>query len=154
MIRSPLVFVLTEVAVPPRDGVETLTLNCGRGAPAAVRARLDSLADRLGLSHMEAYELKVAVGEAVSNAVRHGCGFDSSKRITVRFRLKPEALVVEVSDDGAGFCPGISPDPSEPPDTGGMGVALMRRLVDKVEFEFSSGTTVRLTKNLRPKPQP
>jgi anti-sigma regulatory factor (Ser/Thr protein kinase) len=57
-------------------------------------------------------------------------------------------LPAEMSDSGQGF------DPARVPMTciefvveDGMGVFLMRALVDSVEFEFAAGTTVRLVKH-------
>ena len=130
---------------------EALVLKCESSAPATVRRRVDSILSELSLSPLEAYEVKVAVGEAVGNAIRHGCKLDSGKYITVRIKRTPAALIFAVSDDGPGFCPDAHPcRDSDPDNCGGLGLRLMRHLMDEVEFDFDHGTTIRLTKRLRP----
>lgn len=136
-----------------QSDVEVMVLNCQPHATAAVRDRLDALLDPSLISPLEAYEVKVAVGEAVGNAIRHGCGLDPSRYITVRFERTAESLTVEVKDDGPGFC--YDEDCCEfpnPVDCGGLGIALMHRLMDEVEIRCDGGTTVRLTKRFRGSP--
>ena len=129
---------------------EVLVLKCESSAPATVRRCVDSIVSKLSLPPLEAYEVKVAVGEAVGNAVRHGCKLDASKFIAVRIERTPSTLVFEVSDDGPGFCPEAPPcNDADPDNYGGLGLTLMRSLMDEVEFDFDQGTTVRLTKRLR-----
>ena len=135
--------------ITERELVEVLVIKCEPSAPASVRRRLDLLFTQLSMPPMEAYEVKVAVGEAIGNAVRHGCKMDSGKFITVRIEQDADDLIFEISDDGPGIC--LHENSCQDPDFtsgGGMGLALMRSLMDGVEFDFSKGTTVRLTKHL------
>ena len=127
-----------------REGIEVLVLRCEPDAPAIIRRRLDVLFNHLAVPPLEAYGIKVAVGEALGNAIRHGCKLDADKFVTVRIEEKPDMLVFEISDEG----PGFHPDEVSCDDCGGMGLTLMRHLMDNVEFDFRGGTTVRLTKQL------
>lgn len=102
------------------------------------------------LSSEDLMDLELAIGEACSNAVRHGSPDGKLGEVCVRYMMKENALVVEISDHGCGFDPELVPPPvPEQMAEGGLGIYLMRKLVDVVEFEFDAGTTVRLTKNLR-----
>jgi len=60
---------------------------------------------------------------------------------------RERALIVEVSDNGYGFDPDSVPLPMfSGLSEGGMGIFLMRTLVDSVEFRFGAGTIVQLIK--------
>jgi len=140
---------ITPTGIAEHELVEVLVIKCEPSAPASVRRRLDLLFTQLSMPSMEAYEVKVAVGEAIGNAVRHGCKMDSGKFITVRIEQDADDLIFEISDDGPGFC--LDEELCKDLDFtagGGMGLALMHSLMDGVEFDFSEGTTVRLTKHL------
>ena len=99
------------------------------------------------LSLEEAADLELAVGEACANALRHGSPRGELDEIRIRCMRSGRALIVEVSDNGCGFDPDSVPAPVLG-DFGesGMGIFLMRTLVDSVEFKFGAGTTVRLVK--------
>jgi serine/threonine-protein kinase RsbW len=92
-------------------------------------------------------DLAVALSEALSNAAVHGHGLDSRRRVAVTVEVEPGRAVVEVTDRGRGFDAGGVGDPTEDERkllSGGRGIFLMRRLVDRVEYN-ESGNTVRLT---------
>jgi serine/threonine-protein kinase RsbW len=76
-------------------------------------------------------DLKLAVTEACTNSVRHAYG-ENGGTVDIVYELYDDRLVVEVSDDGAGF------DPNEPVEAGeliegGLGIAIIRALVDEFE---------------------
>jgi anti-sigma regulatory factor (Ser/Thr protein kinase) len=95
--------------------------------------------------------IHLAAGEAVSNAIRHGCRLDSARTVEVRCHVSAAAVVVEVRDPGPGFDPAaVGPRPLTDLVPGGRGVALMRSTMDSVDFTFTpAGTTVRLLKRRR-----
>jgi len=129
----------------------------------SVAARLDSckiVRDRIGqtISSMqftpeEQSEIKLAVGEAISNAIRHGCSEDPLEKVSIRMLATANKLIVEMTDNGPGFDPykitAISPIADLP--EGGMGIKCMRQCMDEVTFDFSNGTTVRMIKYIRGK---
>src|SRR5215207_8091650 len=75
--------------------------------------------------------------EALTNARRHS----GAKRVSVSLRTEGEDLLIEVSDDGAGFGPDVQP---------GVGFASMRERAAlgggelEIESEEGRGTSVRL----------
>lgn len=74
-------------------------------------------------------ELRLALEEAVVNGIRHGNAGDPAKRVRVRYRVGPEAIVVEVEDEGPGFDPYRVPDPTACENLdkpSGRGLLLMR----------------------------
>ena len=97
--------------------------------------------------HLARFNLRVALGEALVNAILHGNGSDPSRQVTVRVQCAPVAIEVEVRDDGAGFDPAAVPDPTTPERIrapGGRGIFLIRQLVDDVRFS-EKGNVIWMT---------
>jgi serine/threonine-protein kinase RsbW len=97
-------------------------------------------------------DLKLAVSEACTNAIEAHGAIDVQERVTVRCEESDDRLEVLVEDRGAGFDPTSLPEhpPVTDPDRlnfeRGLGIPLIRSLVDEVDFETGpSGTAVRLT---------
>jgi serine/threonine-protein kinase RsbW len=129
--------------------VSDFSLSASPEAASVARQRIVDLVSALPLSMSESADVMIAFGEAVANAVRHGCLCDPEQRITVRCVAGLGRLAMDVNDPGPGFCPGDVPVPT--PQSildGGMGIYIMRQLMDEVEFFFDSGTTARLVKHL------
>ncbi|HEY8488429.1 MAG TPA: anti-sigma F factor [Thermaerobacter sp.] len=119
------------------------------------RVAVAAFAAQLPFTLGELEEIKVAVSEAVTNAVVHGYGHDRGV-VTVRAGHDGRRLWVEVTDSGRGIAdidqarqPAFSTDPERM----GMGFAFMEAFMDQVDVESvpGSGTTVRMYK--RPRPQ-
>ncbi|MEN6372018.1 MAG: ATP-binding protein [Armatimonadota bacterium] len=113
-----------------------------------VRDRIAETASRMRFTDSELGDIKLAVGEAVSNAIRHGCRDNPDARVTIRVLATGDKLVIEMTDTGPGFNPdtaAISCTDSLLPE-GGMGIRLMRHCMDEVSFQFFEGTTIRLIK--------
>lgn len=101
-------------------------------------------------SSEELADVEMAVGEACANALKHGSPRGELDEVRVKCMRNERTLIVEISDDGYGFDPdSVLPPTSDRLGEGGMGIFLMRTLMDSVEFEFGLGTTVRLVKHRR-----
>ncbi len=129
-----------------------LTVPTGPEYIAVVRLVVSSLAGaRRNLADQRIDDLKLAVSEACTNAIEAHRRTGVDEAVTVRIREAPERLEIEVVDHGAGFDPEELPvhppvtDPDRLNFERGLGIPLMRTLVDHLEFDSSpSGTTVRL----------
>ena len=113
-----------------------------RNVPLA-RNAIATFARLCGFSSEDVAEIKVAAGEALSNAVEHGHALRSSG-FSVRCSMEDDELRIEIRDNGEGFMPeslriGTPPEQRER----GFGILLMRRLMDGVQFD-NNGTCVRL----------
>ena len=96
-------------------------------------------------------DLKLAVSEACTNAIEAHGAAGSSEQVVVRCRAGVETLEVCVEDRGHGFDPAALPDhpPVTDPDRlkyeRGLGIPLIKALVDEVQFNpTDEGTAVRL----------
>jgi serine/threonine-protein kinase RsbW len=108
------------------------------------------LAAMAGLAYPEEdrYAVRLALVEALANAVKHGNRGDPSKWVDVHFQVSEEAVTVEVADQGAGFNPDRVPDPCDPGNwekPSGRGLLIMRHYLTEVRHN-ERGNCVTLRK--------
>lgn len=116
-----------------------------------IRGRVAAMVEDVPVDEECRDNIRLAVGEAASNAFRHGCGGNEAQKVRVTASTDGETLVVEITDPGPGFDPDAVPipDPTELRE-GGMGIRFMKLTMDEVTYRFDGGTTVRLVKRLVP----
>jgi serine/threonine-protein kinase RsbW len=96
----------------------------------------------------DAFAIKMAVEEALVNAIKHGNQMDPDKNVRVRYALGPERFDVRITDDGPGFNPDDVPDPTAPENLErpcGRGLLLIRYYMSEVSFQ-DSGRTIAMFK--------
>lgn len=118
---------------------------------AARRLGEELLAKVQARGHSESvlFAVRLALEEALINAIKHGNKFDPHKSITVAAAVDPDRITITVADAGEGFDPDSVPDPTadenlEKPN--GRGIMLMRAYMDEVEFN-ERGNQVRMVKH-------
>jgi serine/threonine-protein kinase RsbW len=94
------------------------------------------------------FAIKLALEEALNNAIRHGNALDPRKQVHLKYEVQPDRFSIEIADQGAGFDPAGVPDPTadenlEKPN--GRGIMLMRAYMDEVGFS-RDGRHVRMVK--------
>ncbi|RVU97846.1 STAS domain-containing protein [Coriobacteriales bacterium OH1046] len=117
-------------------------------ALAAARNRIEELISSLDLRADEVFDLKLAAGEALGNAIDHTC----AQGVLASVAAFSDRVIIEVSDCGEGFCPDDVGAPS-PSSERGRGIALMRLLADAVSIAPKPGGTgmvVRIVKQYSP----
>jgi anti-sigma regulatory factor (Ser/Thr protein kinase) len=117
----------------------TVRVAAGQDGLRAAASALDRFEAAHALDPEAAWPVHVALDEVLSNVVRHGTAGRPDPLIEVTFALKDESLEVTVVDDGLEWDPLTLP----PPDTaaplearrpGGLGVHLVRSLMDRVAY--------------------
>ncbi len=81
------------------------------------------------------FQVRVALCEALANAIIYGNKLDPNKRVDVSVHVDDSRVLVEVEDQGDGFDPMMVPDPTSPgriEATDGRGLFLIRQLADEV----------------------
>ena len=94
------------------------------------------------------FAIKLALEEAMTNAVRHGNRSEADKSITVRWAVTPDIVVICVRDEGVGFEPEEIPDPTSPERLSlpsGRGIMLMKAYMNEVAYR-DHGREVRMAK--------
>ncbi len=117
-----------EVRIPSRLGFEKVAMET-----------VASMAKLMGFSQDRIDNLKTAVAEACINAMEHGNKLDSSIPVGVILSMNPGELEIKVLDGGKGMTtppptPDIDRKMSGDQDPRGMGMFLIRALVDEVEW--------------------
>jgi serine/threonine-protein kinase RsbW len=93
--------------------------------------------ESVGFADREIFAIRLALEEALVNAIKHGHKGDSSKEVQLRYHVAADYLLVEIEDQGPGFNPNEVPDPiaSENLDRScGRGLLLMRHYMTWVSF--------------------
>ena len=90
------------------------------------------------------YEIDLVLDELVSNVIRHGLKENTEHFIAVGLRRDVHDLILEVEDDGVPFNPlnAPTPDTSKPLEErciGGLGIHLVRLIMDSLSYEWREG---------------
>lgn len=95
--------------------------------------------------------LQIAVDEAVTNIIEHG--YEGQPRgkgtIWITIDVSKDRFRIEVADNGTSFDPNTLTDVDiathvAQGNTGGLGVFLMRKIMDVVDYRFEVGVKNRL----------
>ena len=113
-----------------------------------VQSDIVALVQACDFSEPEVLAVRLAVEEALVNAIKHGNGLDPTKKISVEYEISPESVRIRIEDEGPGFDPAAVPDPTsaeflERPN--GRGLMLMRYYMSQVEF-LGRGNCVEMWK--------
>lgn len=119
---------------------------------ADIRCFVKETAQELGLDEASIYALELAVDEACTNVMRHAYKAQEG-RIEIQIQTVEDWVEVVIRDWGEPFDPESIPPPDldaplEQRPLGGIGLFLMRQLMDRVDFQFSDveGNTLTMAK--------
>ncbi len=120
-----------------------------------VREFVSEAARQFGFSDEEISKIALAVDEACTNIIRHAYQNKPDKDIHITIQLEDGAFTVRIQDEGKQFSPATIEKPQLRSQLGkyrrgGLGVYLMKSLMDEVEYNFAPGkqNEVRLIKYL------
>ena len=115
------------------------------------RRTVEGVARRMPFEPTEVEDVKLAVGEACNNAIKHGADGVKRTRVTIRCVVNDGSLEIEIRNCHAANAP--RPEVDNAPDhnrEGGLGFHMMRQLVDRFEFVWGEDfALVRLVKTVR-----
>jgi serine/threonine-protein kinase RsbW len=83
------------------------------------------------------FGIKLAIEEAIVNAIKHGNQLDRSKHVRISWTVTTREFAIEVEDQGPGFKPEDVPDPTDPENLErpcGRGLLLMRAYMTECDF--------------------
>src|SRR5215472_9930209 len=72
------------------------------------------VAGKWGFDEDAQHHISMAVREAAVNAVLHGNAYDPNKKFFIAYEMRPESMVITVTDQGKGLDPQNIPDPLAP----------------------------------------
>jgi serine/threonine-protein kinase RsbW len=100
-------------------------------------------------SERDIFGIKLALEEAVINAIKHGNQMDRAKKVRIAYRISPDRFEVLIADEGSGFDPKEVPDPTAVENLEracGRGLMLMRHYMTEVAFNHR-GNSVTMRKH-------
>jgi len=103
------------------------------------------------VSDQEIFSVRLALEEALVNAIKHGNQMDRSRKVFISYRFLSDSFEIQITDEGSGFDPEDVPDPTaienlERPC--GRGLMLMRHYMTKVDYN-QRGNSVQMRKVFR-----
>ena len=104
-----------------------------------------------GVSAEAEYQINLALDEIVSNVIRHGWKDEGEHQLLVQVSRTESELTVEVEDDAAPFNPLEAPAPDitkplEERPVGGLGIHLVRQIMDGLEYRRHDGKNLLVMK--------
>jgi serine/threonine-protein kinase RsbW len=102
-----------------------------------------------GIADRDIFHVRLALDEALANAVKHGNRLDPSKQVHLRYIIDNEQIVITIEDDGEGFDISKVADPTDEENLdkpGGRGLLMMRSFMTKISYN-DRGNRVTLVKS-------
>jgi serine/threonine-protein kinase RsbW len=94
------------------------------------------------------FAIKLALEEAIINAIKHGNKLDQTKHVHVEWKITPEFAEIIIEDEGPGFNRDAVPNPTEDSNLEkltGRGILLIETYMSNVEYS-KGGRRVRLVR--------
>ncbi len=121
------------------DRIHKLTIPSSTRYLEDVRQFVERHAERAKLPEDSVQQLKMAVDEACANVIEHAYKGDTERPIDIAVIVRPDRFTVRIRDEGEGFDPAVYQEPDltrivRSRRAGGLGVHIMHRLMDQVEY--------------------
>lgn len=112
-----------------------------------IRLTTSGIANKVGFCLEDIEDLKVAISEACTNAIKHSL----DDRFIIIFNILENGLTIEIIDEGQGYDISSVSQPSlDNLQESGMGLFIIQSLMDDVTIKSQEGkgTRIRMTKYL------
>ena len=115
-----------------------------------VQERIIGLMEQNAWPMRECFGVRLALEEAMVNAIKHGNRMEPDKQVFIACELTAEEIMVVIEDQGEGFKPEDVPDPTEDENLenpGGRGIMLIRSFMNAVAYN-DRGNRLTMIKKL------
>ncbi|MGE5353746.1 MAG: ATP-binding protein, partial [Acidobacteriota bacterium] len=112
---------------------------------ALIRDFTKSAAQKCGFTEETIDKIALAVDEACTNVIKHAYKYSPEGDIIVNISINNNKMTVSITDHGTNFDPSLVPEPDvkkyyRQHKIGGLGIYLMRKLMDEVNFSSVAGS--------------
>lgn len=124
-----------------------MEMNANPDYVGIIRLTTSGIANKIGFSVDDIEDLKVAVSEACTNAIKHS----QDNKFSIAFNILENGVNIEIKDNGKGYnASSIRTPDLENPKENGLGLFIIQALMDDVivESKDGEGTTIKMTKYL------
>jgi len=114
---------------------------------AALSRHVEALGRRAGIPARTLLEVNLALDELFTNIITYGFPQGGEHRIRFHLRADPRRLTIVIEDEGVPFdpvacAPAQAPCPLEERRVGGLGLHLVRNLMDEMSYRRTQGKNV------------
>ena len=114
---------------------------------SVIRFTTSGIANKIGFCLEDIEDIKVAVSEACTNAIKHSL----DNKFSVEYTIFENGLTITIIDSGKGYdVDSIDVPNLEEPKESGLGLFIIQSLMDEVEIKsnINYGTVIKMTKYL------
>ena len=109
-----------------------------------IREFINNIATKAGFDEEGVDQIELAVDEACTNVIKHAYKYSAKRMLDISVFLDNEKMEIVIIDKGGGFNPDKLPVPNlekymRVAKVGGLGIHLMRTLMDEVNFSINPG---------------
>ena len=121
--------------------------------PRAIES-IDNFLRRKGIEKETILKLQLAMDEAITNIIEYGCQ-DKAGVIKIVCNLSAKEITLIIEDNAKPFNPLTVKEPELSSDVekrkiGGLGVFIMKKMMDEVSYEFRNGKNILTLKKKIP----
>jgi len=116
---------------------------------AIAKMEVMNAVESFGFDSNMIFAVRLAIDEALTNAVRHGNREDPTKQVIIEYDVSPQRVKIVVEDEGTGFDPTGIADPTAQENLDrphGRGIMLMKAYMTDVSFN-DRGNRVTMLKD-------
>ena len=120
----------------PQDGPFDVVIASDTAEAARVQDHIERLLRSHQFDEREIFGIRLALEEAMVNAIKHGNRMDQSKTVRIRYRVQPTRFDIAITDQGPGYNPQAVPDCCADENLErpcGRGLFLMRHYMTDVQ---------------------
>ncbi len=137
---------------PAGESHFAFTIPSDHTASREVQMKIVDDVARRGFHEQSLFAIKLALEEAMINAIKHGNRHDSKKKVHIEATITSDEARIEIEDEGPGFRRSSVPDPTLPQNLekcSGRGILLIEAYMDEVKWS-QGGRRLRMVKRNEP----
>jgi len=130
------------------DGWQDVVIASDPAEARRVQDEIEQLLKARQFGERDIFSIKLALEEALVNAIKHGNQYDRNKKVEIAYQVTAERFIIRITDEGDGFDPADVPDPTAVENLErpcGRGLMLMRHYMTEVDYN-KSGNSVQMSK--------
>ena len=131
---------------PETSGNATLTLTNSINELERLEPFLEEFFQQNGLAQTHLSQINLALEEALANVIMYGYPEGTQGTVTLSMKVEGNAIRMEISDKGVPFNPlqqqADLDVPLEKRKIGGLGIHLIKEIMDSVAYEYCEGRNV------------
>jgi serine/threonine-protein kinase RsbW len=130
------------------SGKMVFTINSNHDAHQAAQEQILDRVEKAGFTGRELFGIRLALEEALVNAIRHGNKLNPAKHVHIEARVSPKKVEFLIEDEGAGFDRRGVPDPTADENLEkctGRGILLIEAYMSRVWWD-RGGRRLRMVK--------